>query len=176
MKNQYFGDINDYRKYGLLRILSGKGTTRTGVCWMLTLDDGRTDGRFVQYLEDPEKWRKYDPDLFDTLKRSLKTHPGRNVREAETADIIPSAMYFTDLLSDNRDGCRWYFDEMLDIFSGVDLVFFDPDNGIEVKSVRCGRKNASKYVYWDELSRVFKAGYSILVYQHFIREKRDLFI
>jgi hypothetical protein len=40
MKNQYFGDINDYRKYGLLRILSDEGSMRTGVCWMLTRDDG----------------------------------------------------------------------------------------------------------------------------------------
>lgn len=176
MKNQYFGDINDYRKYGLLRILSGKGTTRTGVCWMLTLDDGRTDGRFVQYLEDPEKWRKYDPDLFDTLKRSLKTHPGRNVREAETANIIPSAEYFTDVLTDNRDERRVYFDEMVDRFTDVDMIFFDPDNGIEVKSVPYERKDSSKYVYWDELSRTLKAGHSVLVYQHFSRVKRDLFI
>jgi hypothetical protein len=25
MKNQYFGDVNDYRKYGLLRLLTGPG-------------------------------------------------------------------------------------------------------------------------------------------------------
>jgi len=36
MKNQYFGDINDYRKYGLLRGLSNKGEISTLVCWMLT--------------------------------------------------------------------------------------------------------------------------------------------
>ena len=39
MKNQYFGDINDYRKYGLLRILSTYGPIKTAVCWMLTPDD-----------------------------------------------------------------------------------------------------------------------------------------
>jgi len=33
MKNQYFGDINDYRKYGLLRTLTG-GQIKTAVCWM----------------------------------------------------------------------------------------------------------------------------------------------
>jgi hypothetical protein len=44
MKNQYFGDINDYRKYGLLRGLSNRGEIRTAVCWMLTTDDGRGDG------------------------------------------------------------------------------------------------------------------------------------
>ena len=47
MKNQYFGDINDYRKYGLIRILSNSGIIRTGICWMLTPDDTRTDGKFT---------------------------------------------------------------------------------------------------------------------------------
>lgn len=37
MKHQYVGDINDYRKYTLLRLLSSGGTNRIGVCWMLTL-------------------------------------------------------------------------------------------------------------------------------------------
>ena len=39
MKNQYFGDINDYRKYGLLRVLCNRGEIETAVCWMLATDD-----------------------------------------------------------------------------------------------------------------------------------------
>ena len=39
MKNQYFGDINDYRKYGLLRILISGGGIKTIVCWVLRPDD-----------------------------------------------------------------------------------------------------------------------------------------
>jgi hypothetical protein len=42
MKDQYFGDINDYRKYGLLRILSGmrcsgQSNISAAICWMLPL-------------------------------------------------------------------------------------------------------------------------------------------
>lgn len=33
MKNQYFGDINDYRKYGLLRVLQSTGS-KLLVAWM----------------------------------------------------------------------------------------------------------------------------------------------
>ncbi|CAA9432540.1 MAG: hypothetical protein AVDCRST_MAG37-733 [uncultured Rubrobacteraceae bacterium] len=51
MKNQYFGDVSDYRKYGLLRVLSSEGEISTGVCWMLTPSDGRTDGRKLEYLD-----------------------------------------------------------------------------------------------------------------------------
>jgi len=39
VKNQYFGDINDYRNYGLLRILISGGGIKTIVCWVLRPDD-----------------------------------------------------------------------------------------------------------------------------------------
>ena len=55
MKNQYFGDINDYKKYGLLRILTDDHM-RLAVCWMLTDADHRADGKFISYLQDPVKW------------------------------------------------------------------------------------------------------------------------
>jgi hypothetical protein len=64
MKNQYFGDINDYRKYGLLRALQSTGDGSLLVAWMLTPDDGGRDERFRAYLDDPDTWAKYDPDLF----------------------------------------------------------------------------------------------------------------
>jgi hypothetical protein len=57
MKNQYVGDINDYRKYGLMRALSGYGEITTAVCWMLTPGDGRADGSFMIYLDMRVKWR-----------------------------------------------------------------------------------------------------------------------
>jgi hypothetical protein len=44
MKDQYFGDINDYRKYGLLRAIQSRGTGRLLVAWMLTPADGGRDG------------------------------------------------------------------------------------------------------------------------------------
>ena len=47
MKNQYVGDVNDYRKYGLIRALIGDQDIKVGVCWMLTAPDGRTDGDFL---------------------------------------------------------------------------------------------------------------------------------
>ena len=39
VKDQYFGDVNDFRKYGLLRVLAGSDRLRLGVCWMLTARD-----------------------------------------------------------------------------------------------------------------------------------------
>jgi hypothetical protein len=71
MKNQYFGDVNDYRKYGLLRAIIEASHLRVLVAWMLTPDDGSSDGKFVSYLEQPEKWSKYDPQLFQHIRSML---------------------------------------------------------------------------------------------------------
>ena len=66
MKVQYFSDVNDYRKFALLKALSGKGFT-IGVCWMLTEAEGSCQGDNRSYLRQPDKWRGYDPALFDAL-------------------------------------------------------------------------------------------------------------
>ena len=72
MKNQYFGDVNDYKKYGLLRILSDGGSLRIGLCWMLTDGDRTGHGGLIGYLHQPKQWRHYDPELFDKLGQSVK--------------------------------------------------------------------------------------------------------
>lgn len=176
MKNQYFGDINDYRKYGLLRLLSAEGEIRTGVCWMLTPSDGRTDGQFLRYLDQPVKWRSFDPELFDHLFRCLKTDGERDIRCIEDADILSNTLFLSRLLSDNMAERRKYFAEMLESFREADLIFFDPDNGLEVPSKPLGRSNSNKYLYLNEMSDTYFAGHSVLVYQHFSRENRDNFI
>jgi hypothetical protein len=71
LKNQYFGDINDYRKYGLLRLLAGVGGLRIGVAWMLTPDDGCSDGGKTGYVKHPEQWRESDPALFRFLAKAV---------------------------------------------------------------------------------------------------------
>jgi hypothetical protein len=67
MKHQYFGDVNDYPKYGLLRGLAGTGDLKIGVCWMMTADNRTKDGRKTGYLSKPDLWRRHDPELFDFL-------------------------------------------------------------------------------------------------------------
>ena len=176
MKNQYFGDINDYKKYGLLHILSGDGEIRTTICWMLTETDTSTDGQFIDYLQKPAKWRSFDPPLFDKLKKCMETPENRDVHWVETMNIITSAVFYRDLLTDNTLERQRYFQKFQSTAHGSDLVFFDPDNGLEVKSIPYGRKNSCKYLYWQELLCTFRNGHSILLYQHFRREKHEEFI
>ena len=90
MKNQYFGDINDYRKYGLLRILQSKGNGRLLVAWMLTPDDGSRDGGFRSYLHDPGTWMRYDPQLFTDLAGLLRPASIPEVALIERSALLPT--------------------------------------------------------------------------------------
>lgn len=175
MKNQYFGDINDFKKYGLLRILS-RGGLPTAVCWMLTDADNGNDGKFIEYLREPQKWRAHDTALFDSLVECVHDTGIRTVEWAHQPGFLPSTVFYDALLTDRIDARQQYFTRFLEMAQGNDLVFFDPDNGLEVPSKAIGRKGSSKYMYWDELTRTFAAGHSILVYQHFPHIKHGIFI
>ena len=173
MKNQYFGDIYDYVKYGLLRQLSCHGKVSTSLCWMLTRNDERQDGHSVDYLREPSRWRCFDPAVFDCLRSAVLDLKERNTRVVEESGLLPNTTFYSHLLTDGADERRKYFDEFLRLSHGRQLVFFDPDNGLEIKSVKYGRKGASRYLFLREVSQSFSAGHSLLVYQHMPPKPRD---
>ncbi len=176
MKNQYFGDINDFRKYALLRILIGMDNLRIAVCWMLTADDGGPDGEKIKYLYHPDRWMLFDQGLYEELREAVIVDKERNVARAESPGILPCAKFHKEILSDDFERRRGYFEILWETAEACDLVFFDPDNGMEIKSKPKGRKGSSKYLYWDELVEAYSRGYSVLVYQHFPRVDREHFI
>lgn len=176
MKNQYFGDINDYKKYSLLRLLGGNGQIETVICWVLTGDDNGTDGRRIRYLEQPETWQKYDPIVYEHLREHVLDKGIRHINVIEQADVLRNCRFYNEIIQDDMNLRDQYFDKFLKFAEGADLVFFDPDNGFEVKSVPRGKKQSSKYIYWSELEASYKSGHSILLYQHFPRKSRESFI
>jgi hypothetical protein len=176
MKNQYFGDINDYKKYSLLRHLSCWGQLKTVVCWLLTHDDTRGDGNHIKYLQQPDTWRKYDTTLYELLKQNVSDRGVRDVRVIENSELIANCSFYSKFVEDNMESRDEYFSEFLKFAEGSDLIFFDPDNGLEVKSVPRGKKNSSKYLYWNEVKASYEVGHSILIYQHFPRLQRDSYI
>jgi len=131
MKNQYFGDVNDYRKYGLLRAITGHGTLSSMICWMLNEDDDRPDGGKLSYLLKPDTWRGYDKELIDTIREAVVVEGERNVRVAKEKDIIPGADYFETLLNDEKIERNEYFAQFLKEAHGKDLYFFDPENVLD---------------------------------------------
>lgn len=133
MQDRYTGDIGDYIKYALLRALSPG--LQLGVAWYLYPDeDHNSDGKHVQYLEDPKRWRHLDPELFDGLKRIVASD--RSVSSLEASGLI-DAVFSAHLLdhgahhhSVRAKSREDWFSRVQSDLTNCDLVFADPDNGL----------------------------------------------
>jgi hypothetical protein len=170
MKNQYVGDKSDYLKYALLRAIRRHTELPLEVCWMLTPDDRGQDGKDTGYLQQPGKYRRVDPELFDLLAE-LISDPARTVADIE-AGPLQGAGFQSDWLSDSLGPRARYFDEVMASTKPRSLVFFDPDNGLEIASRAKGRRDSNKFLYWDETERL-APGRSLVIFQHWNRVARD---
>ena len=152
MKNQYFGDITDYRKYGILRALQECGVS-IGVCWMMTPDiKGNKDGRITDYGNGA------DGELHKFLQGCIR-EDRRDVRELESSGLLPGVKYFSRPMPSfgGRDN---YFAVMRECFGDRELIFFDPDNGIEPE-----KSCSEKHLDLRQIARTWEEGFSALIIQ-----------
>jgi len=173
MKNQYVGDQNDFAKYLLLR-LCARVFEEILVAWMLTEDDGLGDGAKIGYLDLPD-WRESDPALLDGLA-DLVASGRRTLAAVEGSQLLPGAAFFSEPLPLGAAARAAYFEPIAAAAGSASLVFFDPDNGLEIASTPKEKRGAEKYVYLDELRAFADAGASLLIYQHFPRVQRQPYV
>ena len=182
MQDRYVGDVGDFAKYGLLRRLVGAADEqliRLAVVWCLFPDETHNnDGRHVSYLSRGE-FEGLDDTLLAALQRIVSS--GRRcISAVSSGGLFPDGTIFCNAAASapavfrpSRNDRLQYRASWLDhCFAATkesDLVFFDPDNGIEVASVPKHHPSAGKYVYWDELTRFWERGHSLLVYHHLNR-------
>jgi hypothetical protein len=123
---------------------------------MLTPDSNNGDGRKTSYLND-KTYYYIEPIVFKVLKKLVDTG-SRSISAVEASNIVSADFY----------------SQIQDKYGEAELVFFDPDNGLETRVVQKSKLN--QYLLWSHLWKVYQDGYSILVYQHFPRMNRELFI
>ena len=174
MKNQYFGDINDFFKYDLVLNLIEKIENLKCFTFipMLTEDDGSGDGALTNY--DGSRRKELDDFLKDCIKKSDRKV--KNLRSFMSKyDQIEYRPYKDNeyFLHAEREQ---YFDNIHSSILNESVILIDPDNGFEVKSMRSG--TGHKYIKYKELSTIYARMDSdslIIVYQHIPREKRERF-
>ena len=187
MKNQWVADSADFGKYGLLRALCHPDPEdeyqplRLGVVWYLTPDgdgdDKAPDSKSCGYLNpnDPDAllYSDCDPALYDKLAEVARSeHP--TVGDVEAAGILPGGTVFFGGVVPEAQGKgsdearRDWASDAAKATAGCDLVFVDPDNGLEPPpSPRVRRRNTkSRHARIDELKPYAERGQSLIIYQH----------
>lgn len=188
MRDNYVGDVGDFYKYGLLRYLTGQTANdslsplKFGVIWYLYPDPCKdTDGLHLDYLGDKlrDRFRPCDPQLYDALGKLVASNR-RSVLEVQKRGILPATTdFFAEPLSfaGLPKGTRAAIDERLlyrqrwlnralAATENADIIFCDPDNGLETKSTAIHQDKGAKFCFYEELAPFWQRGQSLIIYQH----------
>lgn len=191
MQNRYVGDIGDFGKYRLLKVLCGDENERNnlslGVVWYLVQDEiHNDDGKHISYLQtnasNIKRFRNGDAVLYDSLAEIVQKGK-RNVGSIRESNVLPSNTVFYDSvlsfdgISNNSPSDRLnrinyrkeWVNGAVKATEQCDLIFVDPDNGLEVKSVLSHQKTGPKYTFFDELVPYIQRGQSLVIYHHLCR-------
>jgi len=191
------GDVGDFGKYGLLRALCAEELTQgsrtydlsLGVVWYLVPDEeGTGDGGHIRYLGQDvptmQQFMNCDPELYHILLRMVLRDGDRSVRAVRERGVLPEGtVFYEERLTfagmppagaaarerrlDHRSA---WVEGALEAVEGCDVVFADPDNGLEPRAgVPRHRKKAPKHAYFDELAPYLDRGQSLVVYHHLHR-------
>lgn len=194
MQNRYVGDVGDFGKFGLLRSLCGFCPVATaqfslGVVWYLvSKNEANNDGKHDSYLnlrDEKSKerrtktYRDCDPDLHHLLK-VIRRQGTLSVADLQSSAIFPVGTAFFDkplsytefpwlgpATKEQRIAHRnKWFKEALQKTEKSQVVFVDPDNGLEVQSTAFHALKAPKFVFFEELSRLYERSQSLAIYHH----------
>jgi hypothetical protein len=179
VRHNFVNDIGDYVKYALLRALCANKSMplRLGVVWYLTEHiENNSDGRRRPHLSR-DGWEGLDPDLLvkmQAIEATLHSQDDLNLRLIEQSDIFPSStIYFSEPLPDfvgisiERGAQRSaWFNRARQAVRECNLLFLDPDNGLEVKSISPRSRMAGKYVLASEMTALLATGAGVILYQH----------
>ena len=164
MQDNYIGDIGDYGKYGLLREVCAAGLS-LAVNWykvIPTKPGKQDDGKYTSYLSMPQIYRDYDPAMFDSLKKIVMQEQDRRIARIEQEKLF-SASFYSVPLGNNRE--EWHV-QALEKTKNANVVFLDPDNGLETEKMHQTGKPTEKHVAWAELKDYYARGQNVILYQH----------
>ena len=194
MQDRYTGDIGDFGKYGLLRAMTraegDEHPMKLGVVWYLAPPEDNRDGQRRDFLRPGnrigEQLRRCDSELY-TVLMGLEPAEYRCVNEVRMRDILPPGTEFheEDLdprgvkrvrgsrIAETRAASReqWH-ERALERTKDCQLVFLDPDNGMEPENTRAGDLRAGKYALHSEVRDYLERGQSLVVYHHLNRSAR----
>ena len=183
MQDRYAGDIGDFGKFVLLKKLFPASVNKIGVIWYLFPDESHNgDGRHIQYISNPE-YSQCDAQLIKGLANVVKSK--RTVASLEAENLLPqSTIYFSKPLDfhvnynkqtkahkEKRNQLRQqWLHEAAESVKKCNVIFLDPDNGLEIKSVsKLSQIKSGKFAYYSEVNEFFNNKNICIIYHHLNR-------
>jgi hypothetical protein len=165
VQERYLGDSHDYAKYALLRHLNAAMAGRLGINWYLTQPEqvdavGNNDGEKRHHLGN-RLWTGWEADIRDRLE-SFSLITERRITRIPEIGILPGDTLFVDDLVPVVGRATWHKNAQAKLHESS-IVFLDPDNGFEVRSM--SRKRAPKYAFYSEAIDYVRQGKTVVAIQ-----------
>ena len=181
MKNQYFGDVNDYFKYDLCIYLAENlpKVERFTFIPMLTADDSSSDGGKVEYPlgVGSESLYRFLQGCIKEGKREV-SELRKYFEGSESTCGFKYNPYADSLDKEFKHDTRVeYFRGIPDEDLNSAVIMVDPDNGLEVKT--SAPRNFHKFIKYSEAGELFQRMNSnsvLVVYQHFPRINHEQYL
>ncbi|QWG17313.1 hypothetical protein KMZ68_20425 [Bradyrhizobium sediminis] len=161
MRIRHIGGIGDFGKLALLRhLMQGR---RLAVCPYLTgADDEVKDfDKHFDYLRRPDEFRHLAPDLFDQLVEIVS---GRTVADPlaalQTSRVLENAIFLRHEVPKQTSLRPLWAEGLVNSVSGANLVFLDPDNGIQ------GKRLTNRHVALAEIAALRLKGRVLIIGHH----------
>lgn len=165
MQDRYVGDIGDYIKLSLLKALApGK---KLGVAWYRNEAVAiGGDGCHDEYLDGrhADRWVALDGDLHAKLK--LIRHEKSPSLVSLEGGLIPGDVKFHGVNVPRGLARDAWFASLTEFFEDRDLIFADPDNGIEPDGFHATSAKATKSITYAEIWRLRFPARALVVYHH----------
>ena len=155
------GNIGDFVKLALLRhLMEGR---RLAICWYLTgqRSDAADHERYFAYLERPDEFRHFAPEIYDALKEIMcgaSTDLSR-IAVLQTSGLLDGVMFHGIAVPKRASLRKPWAEELVRSIDAADFVFLDPDNGIQ------GKRLTPKHVALLEIAALRRPERMIMVGQ-----------
>jgi hypothetical protein len=162
MKDRYVGNVDDFGKLALLQqLMEGR---RLAVCWYMTGPHDEAPphhDRSFSYLHRPDEFRHLAPGIFDALKALVNDTPAdlRRLKRLETSGLLEASVFHGRVVPKRASSREVWAKELVQSVSEADLVFLDPDNGIQ------GKRLTRKHVAMFELSALRRPDRTLVIAQ-----------
>jgi hypothetical protein len=162
MQLQYLGGIGDFGKFALLRHLMKD--RRLAVCWYLTGENEEIKDRerHFDYLKHPDDFRHFAPEVFDQLAEFAGGSGGvvDPLTELQTSRVLGNAVFLRKQVPKRVSLRRLWVDELVASVHGADLVFLDPDYGIQ------GKRLTNRHVALAEIAALRLPHRALIISHH----------
>ena len=124
------------------------------------------------------------PTLYHQMHEIVLEKKYRNIKGIEEGSVLPKrTIFYGELLRNDRIPSQqkasirnsWHL-AALNALKRADIVFLDPDNGIETPKMSSFHRISSKHVSFEEISDYYnKRGQSVIIYNHKSHQEESIY-